>query len=134
MIRLPRSMPIKGKQISYIFIHLFSDASLTGVCSVAYAVVNQQNIFSQNLITSKSMLAKKNLSTPRLELIAAHMSANLAENVQTCLNELNVKKIMEIYAWSDSTIVLHWLKESLLNCAPSCLRALPIISVRLTNY
>ena len=51
-IKLSRSIPIKGKQIPYIDMHLFSDASLTGVSTVAYAVVNQQNIlFSQNLIT-----------------------------------------------------------------------------------
>ena len=53
-IKLPRSIPINGKQTSFIDIHLFSDVSLTGVCTVAYAVVIQQNIFSQSLITSKS--------------------------------------------------------------------------------
>ena len=61
-IKLSRLIPIKGKQISCIDIHLFSDACLIGVCTVAYAVVNQQNVFSQNLITSKSRLARKNLS------------------------------------------------------------------------
>ena len=30
-IKLPGSIPIKEKQISYIDIHLFGDASLTGV-------------------------------------------------------------------------------------------------------
>ena len=33
------------------------------------------------------MLARKNLSIPRLELVVAHMSANLVENVKTCLNK-----------------------------------------------
>ena len=66
-----------------------------------YAVINQQNIFSQNLITSsKSRLARKNLSIPRLELLVAHTSANLAENVTTYLNKLSPRKI---YARSDST-------------------------------
>ena len=54
-------------------------------------------------------LARKNLSIPRLELVVAHMSANLAENVGTCLNKLRLRKI---YAWSDSTTVLHWLKDN----------------------
>ena len=80
-VRLPRSISIKRKQISYIDIHLFSDASLTGVCTVAHAVVNQQNIFSQNLMTNKSRLAGKNLSIPCLELGAAHISANLTEKI-----------------------------------------------------
>ena len=43
-------------------------------------------MFSQNLITSsESRLAKKNLSLPRLELVVAHTSANLAENVKAYL-------------------------------------------------
>ena len=37
------------------------------------------------------------------------MSANLAKNVITCLNKLSVRKI---YAWSDSIIFLHWLKDN----------------------
>ena len=73
---------------------MFSDVSLTGVCTVAYAVVNQQIIFGQNLITSKSRLARKNLSIPPLRLVAAHMSANLAENLKTYLNKLTAKKYM----------------------------------------
>ena len=88
---------------------MFNDASLTGVCTVAYAIINQQNEFSQNLITCKSRLTKKNLSIPRLELVAAHISANLAENVRACLNKLSVR---EVYAWSDSTTVLHWVKDN----------------------
>ena len=88
---------------------MFNDTSLTGFCAEAYTVVNQQNIFSQNLITTKSRLARKNLSIPRLELVAAHMSANLAENIKICLSKLNIR---EIYPWSDSTTVLHWLKDN----------------------
>ena len=37
------------------------------------------------------------------------MSTNLAENVKTCLNKLNVRKL---YVWSDSTTVIHWLKDN----------------------
>ena len=88
---------------------MFSDASLNGVCTVAYAVVHQQNIFSQNLIISKSRLARKNLSIPRLELVVAQMSANLAKNVKNCLSKLSVRKI---YVWSDHITVLHELKDN----------------------
>ena len=92
-IKLLRSIPFKGKQIFYIDIHLFSNASLTGVCAVAYAVVNGQIIFSQNLITRKSRLARKNLSIPLL-CITVHVSANHAENVCACLNKLVQEKYM----------------------------------------
>ena len=84
---------------------MFSDASLARVCTLAYAVVNQQNIFSQHLKTSKSKLARKTLSILRLELVSAHMSPNLAENVKTYLSKLIVRKI---YAWlDDRTTILH---------------------------
>ena len=56
---------------------------------------------------SKSRLARRNFSIPRLALVAAHMTGNLAENVKICLNKLIVRKI---YAWSESSSVLDWLK------------------------
>ena len=73
-IGIPRSISIR-KTIKNIDIHLFSDVSINGVCTVAYAVIYQPNKISQGLITSKSRLSKRNLTIPRLELIAAQMSA-----------------------------------------------------------
>ena len=67
---IPRSISIR-ETITNIDIQLFSDASINGVCIVAYAVIYQENKISQGLITSKSRLAKRNLTIPRLELIAA---------------------------------------------------------------
>ena len=43
-IKIPRSsIPIKNEPITEIDIHPFSDASIDGVCTVAYAVVCQPN-------------------------------------------------------------------------------------------
>ena len=62
-IKIPRpSIPIKNEPITEIDIHPFSDASIDGVCTVAYAVVCQPNKVSQSLITSKSRLSKKHIS------------------------------------------------------------------------
>ena len=44
----------------------------------------------------------------RLMLVASHKSANLAENVKICFNKLCIKKCV----YSDSTKVLHWLKDN----------------------
>ena len=52
-------------------------------------------------------MLKRNLAIPRLELIAAQMSANLSENIKNALNNQNVRNC---YAWSDSTVALHWMK------------------------
>ena len=53
-IKIPKSITIKNEPTTEIDTHLFSDASIDGVCTVAYAVVYQRNKVSQRLITSKS--------------------------------------------------------------------------------
>ena len=68
----------------------------------------QPNKISQGFITSKSRLAKRNLTIPHLELIATQMSVNLSQNIKYALNNQNVRNF---YAWSDSAVVLHWLKD-----------------------
>ena len=75
-IEIPRSINIR-ETVTNIDIHLFSDASINGVCTVGYAVIYQPNNTSQGLMISKSRLAKRNLKIQRLELIAAQMSENL---------------------------------------------------------
>ena len=94
-VKIPRSIPIKNEPITKIDIHLFSDASIDGVCTAAYTVVYQPNKVSQSLITSKSRLAKENISIPRLELIALHISSNLAGNLKCSLSKFNIG---EVYA------------------------------------
>ena len=106
-IEITRSISIR-KTILNIDMHLFSDASICGVCTKAYVVINQPNNINQVSITSKSRLAKRNLTIPHLELIAAQISAILSQNIKNALNNQNVRNF---YAWSDSTVVLHWLKD-----------------------
>ena len=62
---------------------------------------------SKGLIAAKSRLAKKNLTIPRLELVSAHMAANLVENVRVALEGYPIKSV---HGWSDSTVALHWIK------------------------
>ena len=106
-IETPRSISIR-ETITNTDIHLFSDASINEVCTVPYAVIYQPNEISQGLITSKSKLTKRNLTIPRLELITSQMFANLSQNIKNALNHQNVRNF---YAWSDSTVVLHQLKD-----------------------
>ena len=54
-IEIPRSISIR-ETITNVDIHLFSDASINGLCTVAYAVIYQPNEISQGLITTKSRL------------------------------------------------------------------------------
>ena len=87
---------------------MFGDASIAGYCAAAYVVVHQPSSTNQNLLTCKSRLSKKDQTIPRLELIATHMSSNLANNIQNALKNQNIRKVT---GWTDSTVVLYWLNN-----------------------
>lgn len=102
-----RSIPLEQAKIERIDLHAFADASKNGTAASVYAVVFQKSRVSQGLLCSSSRLAKKSLSIPRLELVAAHMASNLLENVHQALTHFPV---VNKVAWSDSTTALHWIK------------------------
>ena len=58
---MPRSIPLPYANITHADIHVFGDSSIMGACAVAYAVVVQPNGTQQNIIASKSRLAKQKL-------------------------------------------------------------------------
>ena len=87
-------------------LHSFGVASTKGVGAAVYAVVKQPSGTTQQLVAAKSRLAKRNLSVPQLELVAAHVATNLLENVCSALP----KKLQPTkFACVDSTIALHWI-------------------------
>lgn len=93
--------------IEAIDLHVFGDTSGAGTSAAVYAVVHQASGVNQGLLGAKSCLAKKGLTTPRLELVCAHMEANLAENVK---NALQGKPVRSLHGWLDSTVALHWIR------------------------
>ena len=107
-VEIPRSLTLKLEPITSVDLHIFRDASILGYCAVAYAVVSQPSKVNQGLVASKSRLSKKDITIPRLELIAAHMAANLATNIKAALKDLNIRSVI---GWTDSTVVLHWLRD-----------------------
>ncbi|XP_065058645.1 uncharacterized protein LOC135686359 [Rhopilema esculentum] len=106
-VAIPRSIPTKEGRITSIELHVFGDASIDGVAAIVYAVIRQESEKSQGLLVAKSRLAKNNLTIPRLELVAAHMAANLVDNV---VRALEGHPIENVYAWLDSTVALHWVR------------------------
>ena len=46
---------------------------------------------------------------PRLELVATHVTVNLADNIKIALTNMNVRNE---FGWTDSTVVLHWLGKN----------------------
>ena len=69
-----------------------------------YAVVYQASGVNQGLLAAKSRLVKKGLTIPRLDLVSAHIAANLAENVK---NTLEGQPVRSVHGWLDSTVALH---------------------------
>ena len=108
---IPRSIPLPDANLNHTDIQVFGDSSIMRKCAVAYAVClsSKSNGAQQNIIVSRSRLAKQKLSVPRLKLVATHMAANLVDNIKTALANLNIRNV---FGWTDSTVVLQWLEKN----------------------
>ena len=87
--------------------HAFGDAGSKDNSAAVYAVTHKSSGITQGLVASKSRLAKKGLTTPRLELVAGHMATNLVDNVKEALQGFPIRSV---YGWLDSSVALHWIK------------------------
>eukprot|EP00794_Sanderia_malayensis_P020989 gene20989-23041_t len=104
-ITIPRYVADNG--INVFIIHGFAEASKLAICAAIYvSVKNSDGTASQNLLVSKSRIAPKDTSIPRLELFAAHMLAKLVSHVKGALSTYSIQ---ECHMWSDSMTVLYWL-------------------------
>ena len=106
LFEVSRSIPTNMGLLHSVTLHVFADASAKGVSAALYAIIHQSEGKSQGLLASKSRISKKNLTIPRLELVAAQMAAKLLSNARTALKKYSIS---ECYGWSDSTTVLFWL-------------------------
>ncbi len=97
----------KGKAVAY-HLHGFADASQDAYGVVVYL----QQTYSDNTSTTAIIIAKarvlplREISIPKAELTAAHLLAKL---LKYCSLQLNVQ---DMTAWTDSSIVLCWLRKS----------------------
>lgn len=93
---------------SKLELHGFSDASNAAYAAVVYTrVLDKDGQTYVNLFTSKTKVAPiKQISIPRLELCGATLLTKLLKEVATMLHV----EPSNIHAWTDSTIVLAWLR------------------------
>ena len=82
------------------------DQNMPNPSRVTIALVKQDTNTVQGLVTSKSRISKTNGTMHRLELVAGHTTAIMANNVQQALPRWPV---VSITIWMDSTVALHWL-------------------------
>ena len=94
---------------------IFCDASMKAYATAIYLCIEKQNSFCVNLVFSKMRLVskgttkkrlKKDITLPRLELLAATIGVRAANFVASELKIVSLKRIL----WTDSACVLHWLK------------------------
>ena len=107
-VEIRRSLVQYGEEIlSMDDPHTFGDAGSKDNSAAVYAVTQKSSGITQGLVTSKSRLAKKGLTTPRLELVAGHMATNLVDNVKEALQGFPIRSV---YGWLDSSVAPHWIK------------------------
>ena len=91
-------------------IHGFADSSLKAYGSAVYLCAEDEDKNRvSNLIMAKSRVAPmKRITLPRLELLAAFITAKLLHYVVQALRI----SVDSVYAWSDSQIALAWIRKS----------------------
>lgn len=105
-LRLPRHLGTPG-QIAQV--HGFCDASELGFAAVVYLRKESPEESKVSLIAAKSKVAPlKRVSLPRLKLFAASLLTNLLDFLMPHLQ--SNYQIQGTRLWSDSTVVLHWLR------------------------
>uniref|UniRef100_A0A182WES7 DUF5641 domain-containing protein n=1 Tax=Anopheles minimus TaxID=112268 RepID=A0A182WES7_9DIPT len=105
-IRVPRYVWLREEKTTQM--HCFADASEAAYGACLYLrLADHDGQVKVVLLAAKSKIAPlKKLSLPRLELCAAVIGAKLWKTVCDALKE----KTIESFFWSDSTIVLSWLR------------------------
>lgn len=91
-------------------IHVFSDACKFSYASCVFLRIEHKNGVTLRLLASKAKVAPvpkagKDMTIPRLELLAASIAARL---YQTVINDYKLSD-MKTYFWTDASTVLAWI-------------------------
>ena len=107
---LERCYYLKDEILEHVEVHGFSDASEEAYAAVTYLRSTYTSGKTHvSLIMAKSKVAPiKRQSIPRLELCGALMLSRILKHLKRVL----LIPTSCIYAWTDSTIVLDWLRGS----------------------
>ena len=106
-VQIPRHALLKS--FSEIQLHVFTDASDKGYGAAVYIrSKDESGECVSHLLCAKSRIApSERRSTARLELCGVVIGMNLLHRVAEALSLAHVKK----FCWTDSAIVLHWIRK-----------------------
>lgn len=109
-IRVPRYFNFDSNDL--VEMHAFADASERGYGTAIYLKVIREDDIQTYLVCSKSKVApcSKKISIARMELCAAVLLTKVVRWVKSVFKD-NVK-LNKIHAYSDSQIVLAWLRAN----------------------
>ena len=110
-LQIPRCLKPKGfGKVVTAQLHTFADASMSGLGVASYIrFVDDRGLVHVSLVAAKSkVVPSKQLTIPRLELVAAVTAAKVGNRVQQelCIDEL------ESFFWSDSRVVLGYIANT----------------------
>ncbi|XP_071033036.1 uncharacterized protein [Parasteatoda tepidariorum] len=107
-IEIPRNYSCLDLNDAKLTLHVFCDASKLSYATGIFLRAERGNEVTCQLLQARSRVAPlKNVSIPRLELLACNIGVRLATSVK---NDLNLKDIQTFY-WSDSMDALYWIKK-----------------------
>lgn len=98
-------------------LHGFADASKLAYAAVVYArITDMKGHVTCKLIASKTRVTskKKQLTIPKLELLAAQLTAKLVNRIKQALQCDDVKA----FYYSDSTVTIFWLRRNVAHRRP----------------
>lgn len=106
-IEVDRWISTTGKTFHALQIHGFCDASSQAYAAVVYArVETEDGTINTKLVAARTRVAPlRTISIPRLELCGALLLSRLLKQVSQAMRIPS----SQIFAWTDSTIVLAWL-------------------------
>lgn len=91
-----------------VSLHVFSDASKKSYAACAFIRTERDGQTTVRFVQARSRVAPlKEWSIPRLELIAALIASRLCREVKKSLG----LEGCETYCWSDSSVVLTWIRK-----------------------
>ncbi|GFX10965.1 integrase catalytic domain-containing protein [Trichonephila clavipes] len=108
-IKIPRCLNLSSNGIKRLTLHVFCDASKNAYATCVFLRVEyEENVFVKQIQAKARVAPLKDISIPRLELLACVLGTRLAASVK---NDLNLPDV-RIYYLTDSMTALAWIQRT----------------------